>query len=157
MSSAMMMERSGMAMPGMMGSAGMAAPGTAAPMTGMNYVMVPRCTMKVKRTSDGMELSCHCSDKTACAMMQNLCNALAGGMCTCCCMMNGMMVASCNLVMGNCKCEMTKDGMTLTCTSGDPKSAQMIQACCDCLKGMLEAGCTCCIMMNSTPVCCGCA
>jgi hypothetical protein len=32
----------------------------------------------------------------------------------------------------------------------------MIQSCCDCLMKMCQAGCTCCVMMNGTPVCCGC-
>jgi hypothetical protein len=31
----------------------------------------------------------------------------------------------------------------------------MIQACCDCMSAMMEAGCTCCVMLNNTPVCCG--
>ena len=34
-------------------------------------------------------------------------------------MMNGMMVCCCNLTMGMCKCEMTEDGVCITCTSGD--------------------------------------
>jgi hypothetical protein len=32
----------------------------------------------------------------------------------------------------------------------------MIQACCDCMATMLKDGCTCCLMMNNTPICCGC-
>jgi hypothetical protein len=31
----------------------------------------------------------------------------------------------------------------------------MIQACCDCMNAMMQAGCTCCMMMNNNPVCCG--
>jgi hypothetical protein len=31
----------------------------------------------------------------------------------------------------------------------------MIQACCDCMAAMLKAGCTCCVLMNNTPVACG--
>jgi hypothetical protein len=31
----------------------------------------------------------------------------------------------------------------------------MIQACCDCCATMMKCGCTCCLMMNGTPVCCG--
>src|SRR5947209_7804239 len=69
--------------------------------------------------------------------------------------MNGMMVCCCNLTMGMCKCEMTGDGCVVTCTSGDPKCCDMIQACCDCMAAMMKAGCTCCLMMNGTPVCCG--
>jgi hypothetical protein len=32
----------------------------------------------------------------------------------------------------------------------------MIQACCACLDCMLNAGCTGCVLVNNTPVCCGC-
>ena len=157
MSSAMMMERTGMTMPGMMGSMGTAPmTGTGAPMSGMNFMMVPRCTFKVERTDKGMKLVCSCSDKMACTMMQNLCTAMQGGMCSYCVMMNGMTICSCNLTMGMCKCDMTKDGVCINCTSGDKSCCEMIQACCDSLSAMLNAGCTCCVMMNNNPVCCGC-
>ena len=48
-------------------------------------------------------------------------------------MMNGTMVCCCNLTMGMCKCEMTKDGVCITCMSGDKACCDMIQACCDCM------------------------
>jgi hypothetical protein len=32
----------------------------------------------------------------------------------------------------------------------------MIQACCECMSTMMKDGCMCCVMMNNTPVCCGC-
>ena len=35
------------------------------------------------------------------------------------------------------------------------KCCEMIQSCCDCLACMCNAGCTCCLLMNNTPVCCG--
>jgi hypothetical protein len=57
--------------------------------------------------------------------------------------------------MGLCKCEMTDTGVCLTCTSGDKACCEMIQCCCDCMNSMLKAGCTCCVMMNGTPVSCG--
>ena len=143
--STMMMERTGMA--------GM---GTSAAMpTTPNWMMVPRCTFKFEKCTGGMKIYCVCDDKVACSMMQNLCTMLAGGMCSCCMMMNGMMVCCCNLTMGMCKCEMTEKGVTVTCTSGDAKCCDMIQACCDCMTTMMKAGCTCCVMMNNTPVCCG--
>src|SRR4029077_19173571 len=90
MTGTMMMERPATGMPGMgMGVAGMpAAAGTMAP----NMVMVPRCIMKVEKLKDGMKITCVCPDAAACAMMQNLCSMMAGGMVSCCCMMNGMMV-----------------------------------------------------------------
>jgi hypothetical protein len=31
----------------------------------------------------------------------------------------------------------------------------MIQSCCDAMMTMMMCGCTCCISMNNTPVCCG--
>jgi hypothetical protein len=151
MTSAMMMERPGMTMPGM--GPGMApASGTGAMMP--NMMMVPRCTMKFEKCTGGMKIVCTCDDPTACSMMQNLCNMLANGLVSCCAMMNGMTVCCCNMTMCLCKCEMTKSGCTVTCTSGDAKCAEMIQACCDCMTGMMKAGCTCCLMMNGTPVCC---
>jgi hypothetical protein len=157
MMSTMMTERTGMGVPGM-GMPGMGT-GVGSP-TGMpagtNWLMVPRCTFKVEKCTGGFKITCSCEDKMACSMVQNLCTMLAGGMCSCCCMLNGMTVCLCNLTMAMCKCEMTKDGICVTCTSGDAKCGEMIQACCDCLSTMLKAGCTCCLMMNNTPVCCGC-
>src|SRR5206468_650314 len=93
MTSAMMMERPGMMMPGM--SQGMPASGTAPMMP--NMMMVPRCKMKFEKMSGGMKISCACDDPTACSMMRNLCNMLAGGMVSCCAMMNGMTVCCCNM------------------------------------------------------------
>jgi hypothetical protein len=158
MSSAMMMERTAMGMPAM-GVPGMGAPTLGAPTatpTGGNWLMVPRCTLKYEKCQGGMKVTCVCDDKMACSMVQNLCSMLAGGMCSCCVMMNGMTVCICNLTMGMCKCDMTDSGVVLTCTSGDSKCCEMIQACCDCLSTMMAAGCTCCVLMNNTPVCCGC-
>ena len=109
MTNAMMMERSGMMTgmgpmaPGMMG-------GTATMPTTPQWMMVPRCTMKMEKCKGGMKITCTCDDKMSATMMQNLCTMMAGGMCSCCMMMNGMMVCCCNLTMGMCKCEMTDDG-----------------------------------------------
>jgi hypothetical protein len=159
MSSTMMMERTGMGMPGM-GMPGMGTPtmGTGpgvAPSS--NYLMVPRCTIKFEKCQGGMKIVCTCDDPMACSMMQNLCTMLQGGMVSCSMMMNGMMVCCCNLTMGMCKCETTDKGVSITCTSGDAKCGEMIQACCDCMACMMNAGCTCCLMMNNTPVACGCS
>jgi hypothetical protein len=153
MSSTMMMERTGVGVPGM--ATPTATTPTGVPV-GTNWMMVPRCTYKFEKVQGGLKITCSCEDKMACSMVQNLCTMLAGGMCSCCCMMNGVMVCCCNLTMGMCKCEMTSDGVCITCTSGDAKCCEMIQACCDCLSCMVEAGCTCCVLMNNTPVCCGC-
>jgi hypothetical protein len=154
MSSAMLMERTGM-----VGMPGMAVPGMGTtPVgtpTGMPSMMVPRCTFKVEKCTGGFKITCSCDDKMSCSMVQNLCQMLVGGMCSCCCMMNGMTVCYYNFTMGMCKCDMTEDGVCFTCTSGDKDCCQMIQACCDSLSSMMDAGCTCCVLLNNTPVCCG--
>src|SRR5215212_9800465 len=114
MTNAMMMERSMMGMPGMTNPGmGTTMAGTAGAMT-PNMVMVPRCTMKVEKVSGGMKVTCICDDATACSMMQNLCQMLAGSMCSMCCMMNGMVMCCCNMTMGMCKTEMMKNGCTIT-------------------------------------------
>ena len=118
----MMMERTGMSMPGMTGGSMSTMP------TGSQWLMIPRCTMKMEKCDGDMKITCKCEDKMSCTMMQNLCTMMAGGMCTCCMMMNGMMVCACNLMMGMCKCEMTEKGCTITCTSGDKACSDMIQA-----------------------------
>src|SRR5262249_14012040 len=130
MMSSMMTERTGMGMPGM-GMPGMPTGMPTGMPVGGNWMVVPRCTVKVEKTQGGVKITCSCEDKTAAAMVQNLCTMHAGGMCSCCCVMNGMCVYMCNFTMGMCKCEMTKDGVCVTCTSGDAKCAEMIQSCCD--------------------------
>lgn len=153
----MMTERAGMTMPAMGGST-MGMPGMTAPSTmpaGFNMLMVPRCTFKVEKCTGGMKISCSCDDKMACSMMQNLCKMMAGGMCSCCMMMNGMVVGTFNLTMGMCKCEMTDHGVCVTCTSGDKACCDMIQASCECMATMLKAGCACCLFMNNNPIGCG--
>ena len=158
MLSTMMTERTGMGMPGMSVPGMGTSMGTPTGMpAGTNWLMVPRCTYKVEKCQGGFKMICSCEDKMAVSMVQNLCTMLAGGMCSCCVMMNGMVVCTCNFTMAMCKCDMTKDGVCVTCTSGDAKCAEMVQACCDCLTTMLKAGCTCCLLMNNTPVCCGCS
>jgi hypothetical protein len=152
MTSAMMLERTGMAMPGLGGTPMGGTTASAAP----NMVMVPRCTFKVEKCQGGMKVTCSGDDKMATSMVQDLCTMLQGGLCSCCLTLNGMMVCCCNLTMGRCMCDLTDKGCCVTCTSGDAKCCEMIQACCDCVSTMLEAGCTCCLMMNNTPVCCGC-
>ena len=155
------MERGGMCMSAMNGMAmghpmDMRAPmmGTNAP---MNMMMMPRCTMKMEQRKDGMALMCAGVDAVASGMMQNLCAMLVNGMVSCAMMMNGMVMMNCNFTMGMCACEMTGDGMCVTCTSGDTKCLSMITDMCACMMSMMKAGCSCCLMMNGTPVACGCS
>jgi hypothetical protein len=156
MTSAIVMERAGMGMPGM-GHAATGPMGTTAGMpSAPQWMMVPRCKIKMEKCAGGMKMTCKCDDATSATMLQNLCAMMTGGMCSCCAMMNGMMMCCCNLAMGMCKCEPTKDGVCITCTSGDPSCCAMIQASCECMTAMTQAGCVCCICMNNMPVCCSC-
>ena len=153
-----MMERTGMGMPGMMsptslGLQGLGAP-TTLPGTG-NWLMVPRCTYKIERSQGGLKITCTCDEELACTTLQNLCRSLAGGLCSCCILQNGMVVCTCNLTLGACKCENVKNGVCFTCTSGDKACGEMIGAICDCLATMVKSGCTCCMFISGTPVCCG--
>jgi hypothetical protein len=120
----------------------------------MPSMMVPRCTMKMEKMSNGMRCTCTCDDKTSAAMLQNLCMMMANGMMGCCIMMNGQMVCCCNMTMGMCKVEMTDMGCVMTCTSGDAMCAKMIGCMCDCMMNMMMPGCTCYMMMNGMPMCC---
>jgi hypothetical protein len=150
-----MMERTGMGPVGMGGVGTATMPGVGVPAQA-NMMMVPRGTFKFEKCQGGMKVTCICDDTMARSMVQNLCQMLAGGMCGCCVMLNGMTVCHYNFTMGLCKCETTDKGCTVTCTSGDAKCCEMIQACCDCLTTMAKSGSTCCLLLNNNPVCCGC-
>ena len=150
----MMMERGTMNMPQMHGT-GMATMPMTPPM-GSQWLMIPRCTMKMEKCTGGMKITCTCEDKAACTMMQQLCTMMTGGMVSCWMMMNGMPVCTCCLTMGMCRCEMMKDGVCITCTSGDKACTDMIQACCESMTVMLKSGCCCTMMINNNPICCGC-
>jgi len=151
MNGTVMMERTAMGMPNT--TVGGTALGGTGGVMAPNLLMVPRCTVKMERCTGGLTITCTAEDVTARTMMQNLCKMMAGGMCSVACMCNGMMVCCCNLTMGLCKCEMTKEGCKITCTSGDKMCCDMIQGCCDCLAACMAAGCTCCVMMGGTPIC----
>ncbi|MCI0463967.1 MAG: hypothetical protein L0Z62_44100 [Gemmataceae bacterium] len=122
---------------------------------GTNWMMIPRCTFKVEKCTGGFKVVCHCDDKLAGSMVQNLCAMLAGGMCSWCVVFNGLTVCSFTPTMGLCKFENVENGVCVTCTSGDPTYCSMLQAYCDCLCCAGGAGCTCCFLVNNTPVCCG--
>ncbi len=172
MSTAKLTERSGLGMPALgmpnpglpgmgmpiPGGPGMAPPPLGTPTLttpGNNWLMLPRGTMQFEKVPGGMKVVCTCDDRIACGMMQNLCTMLAGGLCSCSVLQNGMTVCQFNFTMGLCQCDTTDQGIRLTCTSGDPKSVEMIQGFCACLAAMLEMGCTCCVLLNNTPVGCG--
>jgi len=153
--SSVMMERGMSAARGMAGAMPMMGQmaGMAAAAPGM--MMVPRCRMKMEKCAGGMKVTCVCEDEVAAATLQNLCKMAAGGMCSLCCMMNGTMICCCNMAMCKCECADTKDGVCITCTSGDKACCDMIQACCDCMCACMNSGCMCCVCFNGMPCCCG--
>jgi hypothetical protein len=134
-------------------------PAVATPTTvpvGANWLMVPRCSsFKFEKCQGGFKVTCVCDDKVAGSMVQNLCSMLAGGVFSCCAVWNGMPVCYYNFTYGLCKYETVDNGVCVTCTSGDPQCASMIQHCCECLVAMVQAGCTCFALVNNTPFCCG--
>jgi hypothetical protein len=145
MSNAVLMERSSLA--SLPNPAGM-------PGTGANFCVLPRCEMKFSKCKGGIKIECRCEDELACATLQNLCKMLAGGLCGCCVTCNGVCICQCNFAVGTCKCEMTKEGCCVTCTSGDEKCCEMLEACCECCKACCQEGCCCYLTFNGTPVCC---
>lgn len=162
MSSTMMVERTGMGVPGMgfpgypTGSYQQGYGTTPFTPPSVNYFSVPRCTFKVEKVNDGFKVHCQCEDATAWTVVQNLCSVLSGGMVTCNVTYNGMTVCSYNCTMGYCRWETIDKGVCFSCTSGDSKCSTTLQSWCDCLTSMLNAGCQCCFCVNQTPVCCGC-
>ncbi|HKI38622.1 MAG TPA: hypothetical protein VKA46_42635 [Gemmataceae bacterium] len=155
MTSTMMVERTATGLPGVgyPGTGGM--PYGTPTAQGASYLMVPRCTLRFEKCQGGLKVHCTSEDRTACGVVQNLCAALAGGLVSCCAQFNGLTVYTCNFVTGLCRCETTEDGVCLSCTSGDAKCGEILQAFCDCLSCLIEAGCTCSVLINNTPVCCG--
>ena len=90
---AMMMDRTAM-------TGNMMPTGMTGSMPAQSWMMMPRCTYKFEKVQGGMKMTCMCDDPVACSMMQNLCQALAGGLCGWTCTFNGVAVCSCNWVMG---------------------------------------------------------
>jgi hypothetical protein len=128
---------------------------SAAPISG-NFTVMPRCKLEFEKCNGGFKINCSCEDEVACAQLQNLCNMLCDGTCSCSACCNGIQICQCNLALGFCHCENTKDGVCITCTSADKKCAEMIQACCDCIAACsCQPGCCCYISFKGTPVCCG--
>jgi hypothetical protein len=157
MSSSTLLERGSSAVAPFSGSLPGYQPGTypAGSPASANWCVLPRCTIEFEKTSTGCKIQCRCDDEVSRGTLQNLCRMLADGLCSCCCTWNGIQCCQVNLCCGNCKCEYTKDGCCISCTSGDKQCAAMIQQCCECLQQCCESGCACYICFNGTPVCCG--
>jgi hypothetical protein len=120
-----------------------------------NVMMLPRCTFKIEKCADGCRIVCSGDGRLATGVIQNLCTMLAGSTCTCSAMTHGQVTYTCNLTMGPCRCELTETGVCITCTSDDSNCVRIIQASTDCLRALLEIGCTCCLLLNNTPICTG--
>jgi hypothetical protein len=120
-----------------------------------NWCVVPRCKIEFEKCQGGYKIHCHCEDELSAATLQNLCRMLGEGCCSCCCTQNGIQCCNCTFAQCHCKCEYTKDGCTIHCTSGDKQCAAQCQACCECCQKCCENGCACFVCFNGTPVCCG--
>jgi hypothetical protein len=120
-----------------------------------NWCVLPRCSVEFEKCTGGFKIRCRCEDEVATGTLQNLCRMLSDGLCSCSCCQNGICICQCNFAFGNCKCEYTKDGCTISCTSGDKAFSASLQACCEALSTCCESGCCCYISFNNTPICCG--
>jgi hypothetical protein len=120
-----------------------------------NWCVLPRCEIKFEKCTGGFKIQCVCDDNVACGTLQNLCRMMSEGLCSCCCTYNGITVCQCNFSFCNCKCEYTKNGVCITCSSGDKKCCEMLQACCESLSCCCDNGCCCYISFNNNPICCG--
>ena len=148
MTSAMMSERSNASM------TGVCRPTTGTTPNGSTMCVVPRCRIECEDCTDGCKIYCACDEQVSCGTLQNLCRALAGDACCVVCTWNGTIVCQCNFTCGHCRCEMSKDGACITCTSGDKACCKMIKSMCDAINCCLECGCSCTLCFGTTPVCC---
>ena len=53
--------------------------------TTSGWCVVPRCQLIFEKCAGGLKIHCKCDDAVSCATLQNLCNSLAAGTCSCCC------------------------------------------------------------------------
>lgn len=154
MSSAMLLERA----PAAAGATNFGFQAGATPVgapAGANLCVLPRCELRFEKCAGGFKIHCDCDDEVACATLQNLCKMVCDGLCSCCCTLNGIPCCQVNLCCGTCKCELTKNGCCISCTSGDKACCEMLQACCDCLSCCCENNCCCYISFGNTCICCG--
>lgn len=121
----------------------------------LSLVLIPRCSVKCEKLRNGLKITCLCTDESAAAALQACCTAQSGCLLSCCLLLNGQTVCCCNITLAVCKCEVCPGGVCFTCTSGDPQCCQIVQQCCDCIVGCMNNGCSCCVCLNNTPVCCG--
>jgi hypothetical protein len=155
MSSAMLLERGPQVSPGATNFGFQAGAVPVGAPAGANICVLPRCDLRFEKCAGGLKIHCVCDDEVACATLQNLCKMVCDGLCSCCCTLNGIPCCQVNLCCGTCKCENTKKGCCITCTSGDKACCDMLQACCDCLSCCCDNGCCCYISFGNTCVCCG--
>src|SRR5262245_39152918 len=97
------------------------------------------CELSFEKCAGGFRLGCCCDDSMECADLQSLCEAICERNCICCCVRDGVEVCNFNLCCGQCKCEGTKDGCCITCSSS--KCCDTLQAICDCLECCCQDGC----------------
>src|SRR5262245_22640423 len=114
-----------------------------------------QCELRFEKCKGGFRIQCCCDDQATCADLQSLCQAMCDGNCSCICNQNGVQVCNFALCCDKCTCKNTKEGCCITCTSGDAKCCEVLQACCDCLEICCKSGCCCCVCFGDTCCCCG--
>jgi hypothetical protein len=120
----------------------------------VNFLAITHCALKFDKCPGGMKLTCSCADKESCSQVQSLSRVPLTGVLGFGCMLHGMPLFSCNFSLAICKSDNIKNGVRLTCTSGDKDYCEMIRACSDCITSLLKLGGICYVMVGNTPVCC---
>jgi hypothetical protein len=119
------------------------------------WLLVPRCAYRLEILPDGFQLFADCEDTTQRSMLQNLCLALAGGLVSLQCSLQGMLVWSVSLPVGLSKTEITEGGIRITSTANNGDLVALLHGSCEMFRLSLRAGLSAYLLINSTPVCMG--
>jgi len=118
-------------------------------------VMVPRCEVSVEFCNTGIRVYCVCEDDISTSNLIALTRMTAGGMCSICCMMNGMVLLQANFPLCNCSFEYIDHGVVFVLLAIDSAVMALLQGQLDCMNRLMQAGCMCCICISGVPICVG--
>src|SRR5262245_17599667 len=113
-----------------------------------------QCQIKFEKYKGGFKVRCRV-DQAVCAEFQSLCQAICDGTLSCICTQNNIQICKFDFCNCECKCENTKDGCCITCTSNDAQCAKTLQACCECMETCCKNDGRCNICFGNTCCCCG--
>jgi hypothetical protein len=113
-----------------------------------------QCQIKFEKYKGGFKIRCRV-DQPVCAEFQSLCQAACNGTLSCCCKQNDTQICKFDFSKTDCKCENTKDGCCITCTSDDAQYGKTLQACCECMEICCKNDGCCYVSFGNTCCCRG--